>query len=85
MFCTDIHIILDDNEYGKNFKYDVASLCLGHFSQGTKQYIILMEISKQMDILKSVQLRLEKKLLKILPNEKNFGVVCVVWAFFAHI
>ena len=29
-----------------------------------------------MDILKSVQLRLEKKLLKILLNEKNFGVVC---------
>lgn len=34
-----------------------------------------------MDILKSVQLRLEKKLLKILLNEKNFGVVCVVWVF----
>ena len=47
--------------------------------------MILMEISKQMDILKSVQLRLEKKLLKILLNEKNFGVVCVVWVFFAHI
>lgn len=59
MFCTDIHIILDDNEYGKNFKYDVASLCLGYFSQGTKQYIIMMEISKQMNILMSVQLRLE--------------------------
>ena len=38
-----------------------------------------------MDILKSVQLRLEKKLLKILLNEKNFGVVCVFWVFFAHI
>ena len=60
-------------------------MCLGHFSQGTKQYIILMEISKQMDILKSVQLRLEKKLLKILLNEKNFGVVCVFGVFFAHI
>ena len=33
----------------------------------------------------TVQLRLEKKLLKILLNEKNFGVVCVFWVFFAHI
>ena len=33
----------------------------------------------------SVQLRLEKKLLKILLNEKNFGVGRVFWVFFAHI
>ena len=45
----------------------------------------MMEISKQMNILMSVQLRLEKKLLKILLNEKNFGVGCVFWVFFAHI
>lgn len=64
---------------------DMLIFMLQQMGTGTKQYIILMKISKQMDILKSVQLRLEKKLLKILPNEKNFGVVCVVWVFFAHI
>lgn len=57
---------------------DMLIFMLQQMGTGTKQYIILMEISKQMDILKSVQLRLEKKLLKILLNEKNFGVVCVL-------
>ena len=37
------------------------------------------------EYLNECSIRLEYKLLKILLNEKNFGVVCVFWVFFAHI
>lgn len=38
---------------------DMLIFMLQQMGTGTKQYIIMMEISKQMNILKSVQLRLE--------------------------